>query len=328
MRTRSLGASGLDVSVVSLGSWLTLGEAVDEEASKAVVRRGFELGINLFDTANVYARGGAEEILGRAIRDLSRDEVVVATKVFGEMGPGPLDRGLSAPAIRHQCEQSLRRLRLETINLYQCHRYDPEVPLEETCRAMDELVRTGKVRSWGVSEWTAGQMAEAVSLCGREGLAPPVSDQPRYSMLQREAEVEVLPACADLGLGVLAFSPLAQGMLTGKYRGTTKVPPGSRAAGEQGRLLRERFFTPEHFARVERLRAIADGLGVPLARLAIAWTLHRPEVTTAIVGATRPEQLQENVAAADLELDDEVRGRIEEALVRETPRRRAGPCRP
>jgi aryl-alcohol dehydrogenase-like predicted oxidoreductase len=181
---------------------------------------------------------------------------------------------------------------------------------------MDELVRAGKIRHWGVSEseWTASQMAEAVDLCGREGLAPPVSDQPRYSMLQREAEDEVLPACARLRLGVLVFSPLAQGMLTGKYRGADDVPEGSRAASEQGRWLRERFFAPEHFATVERLAAIAGDLGVPLARLALAWALRDPVVTTAIVGATRLEQLEENVAAADLELDAATLERIEEAL--------------
>ena len=314
MRYRRLGASGPEVSVVSLGSWLTFGDAVDEAASAAVVRRAFELGVNLFDTANVYARGSAEEILGRALRGLPREDVVVATKVFGEMGPGPLDRGLSAPAVRHQCEQSLRRLGVDVIDLYQCHRYDPGSALEETCRVMDELVRAGKVRLWGVSEWSPDQMARAVAIGEREGLTPPASDQPRYSMLQREAEREVLPACARLGLGVLAFSPLAQGMLTGKYRSADDVPTGSRAAGERGRWLRERFFAPAHFERVGRLRSVADGLGVPLPRLAIAWTLRRPEVTTAIVGSTRPEQIEENAAAAELELTNEVEERIEEVL--------------
>ena len=299
---------------MSLGSWLTFGEAVDQDATTAVVRRAFELGVNLFDTANVYARGGAEEVLGRAIADLPRDDIVVATKVFGEMGQGPLDRGLSAAAIVYQCEQSLRRLGVVTIDLYQCHRYDPEVPLEETCGAMDGLVRAGQIRHWGVSEWTAAQIQECRELCEREELTAPVSDQPRYSMLQREAEAEVLPACGRLGLGVLAFSPLAQGMLTGKYRGGDAVPADSRASGEQGRLLRERFFTPEHFARVERLLRVAEDLAVPLARVAIAWTLRQPEVTSAIVGATRTEQLEENVAAAELELTDEVLEQIEEAL--------------
>lgn len=314
MRTRRLGSSGPEVSVVSLGSWLTFGESVDQEVTTRVVRRAFDLGVNLFDTANVYARGGAEEVLGRALAGLPRDEVVIATKVFGEMGPGSLDRGLSAAAIAHQCEQSLRRLAVGTIDLYQCHRFDLEVPLEETCRAMDELVRAGRVRHWGVSEWTAPQMRDCLSLCEREGLTPPVSDQPRYSMLQREAEAEVIPEAGRLGLGVLVFSPLAQGMLTGKYRGEQDVPADSRAAGEQGRLLRERFFAPEHFARVERLREIAAGLGITPACLAIAWTLRLPEVTSAIVGATRPEQLEDNVAAADVELSEEALGWMEEAL--------------
>jgi len=233
---------------VSLGSWLTFGEAVDQDATTAVVRRAFELGVNLFDTANVYARGGAEEVLGRAIADLPRDDIVVATKVFGEMGQGPLDRGLSAAAIVYQCEQSLRRLGVVTIDLYQCHRYDPEVPLEETCGAMDGLVRAGQIRHWGVSEWTAAQIQESLELCEREGLTPPVSDQSRYSMLQREPEEEVLPACGRLGLGVLAFSPLAQGMLTGKYR-------RGRTAGRIASLGRAGAPAPRALLHARALRA-------------------------------------------------------------------------
>jgi aryl-alcohol dehydrogenase-like predicted oxidoreductase len=314
VRSRRLGRTGLEVSVVSLGSWLTFGGSVNTDASIAIVRRAFELGVTSFDTANVYERGRAEEVLGRALAPLPRHGYVVATKVFGEMGPGPDDRGLGERHVREQCDASLRRLGVDVIDLYQCHRYDPETPLEQTCRVMDELVRAGKIRHWGVSEWTPAQMTEAVELCEAQGWAPPETDQPRYSMLQRELEAEVLPACERLGLGVLVFSPLAQGVLTGKYRSPEDVPADSRAASARGAGFVSRFLTPEQLARVERLRAIADEVGVPLGRLAIAWTLRDPAVTTAIVGATRLEQIEENVLAADLELDERTLERIEEAL--------------
>jgi aryl-alcohol dehydrogenase-like predicted oxidoreductase len=309
-----LGRAGLEVAVISLGSWLTFGGSVGQEASIACIRRAFELGVTLFDTANVYERGGAEEVLGRALAPLPRDRYVVATKVFGEMGPGPEDRGLGERHVREQCDASLRRLGLDAIDLYQCHRYDPETPLGETCRVMDELVRAGKIRHWGVSEWTPAQMREAVALCEREGFAVPETDQPRYSMLQREAEAEVLPTCAELRLGVLVFSPLAQGVLTGKYRSPDDVPEGSRASTQAGKGFVARFLNDPTLAKVERLRAVAEDVGVPLGRLAIAWTLRRPEVTTAIVGATHPDQVQENVAAADVELEPDTLARVEAAL--------------
>jgi aryl-alcohol dehydrogenase-like predicted oxidoreductase len=314
VRTRTLGRTGLRVPLISLGSWLTLGGSVGEDASVAIVRRAFELGVTLFDTANVYERGGAEEVLGRALAPLPREELVVATKVFGEMGPRPEDRGLGEHHVREQCDASLRRLGLDAIDLYQCNRYDPETPLEATCRVMDELVRAGKVRHWGVSEWTPAQMTEAVELCQRESLAPPETDQPRYSMLQREAERLVLPACERLRFGVLVFSPLAQGVLTGKYRTAGDLPEGSRASSPRGRGFVARFLTDEHLARVERLRAIAAEVGVPLAHLALAWAVRSPVVSTAIVGATSVEQLEQNVAAADVELDAATLDRIEAAL--------------
>lgn len=314
MRYRSLGRTGLEVSVVSLGSWLTFGGSVGEEVAIACVRRAFELGVNLFDTANAYGRGRAEEVLGRALARLPRDRILVATKVYFPMGPGPEDRGLGRTHLLAQCDASLRRLGLGTIDLYQCHRYDPQTPLEETCRVMDELVRTGKVRHWGVSEWTPEQMQAAVSLCERVGLTPPATDQPRYSMLERGIEEDVLPACRRLGLGVLAFSPLAQGMLTGKYLSADEVPPGSRAADPEAAGFVRRFFTRENFARVDRLRALAGELGLPMSRLALAWALRLPEVSTAIVGATRVEQVDENVAAADVELHRDALDAVERAL--------------
>ena len=314
MRKRVLGRTGLEVSIVSLGSWLTFGASVAEDTSIACIRRAFELGVTLFDTANVYERGGAEEVLGRALAPLPRDDYVVATKVFGEMGPGSDDRGLGRTHVRQQCDESLRRLAVDVIDLYQCHRYDPETPLEETCRVMDELVAAGRIRHWGVSEWAPDQMRDAVTLCEREGLAIPETDQPRYSMLQRDAEAEVFATCAELRFGVLAFSPLAQGVLTGKYRSPDDVPEGSRASTQAGKGFVARFLTEPTLARVEAVRAVADEVAVPMSRLAIAWTLRRPEVTTAIVGATRLEQVEDNVAAGEMDLDDDVMERIEAAL--------------
>ncbi|HZD18070.1 MAG TPA: aldo/keto reductase family protein [Actinomycetota bacterium] len=314
MRYLTLGRTGMEVSVVSLGSWLTFGGSVDETTSAACVHRAFDLGVNLFDTANVYAGGRAEEVLGTALASLPRDRFLVATKVFFPMGPDPEDRGLGRAHVLAQCDASLRRLGLDVIDLYQCHRYDPETPLGETCRTMDELVRTGKVRAWGVSEWTAEQMEAAFAICEREGLALPATNQPRYSMLERGIEAEILPACALLGLGVLAFSPLAQGMLTGKYRSASEVPVDSRAADPRAAAFVRRFFTPEDFARVDRLRGVAVDLGVPMPRLALAWVLRRPEISTAIVGATRTAHVEEAVAAADVELGAGAWDRVERAL--------------
>jgi aryl-alcohol dehydrogenase-like predicted oxidoreductase len=311
VRYRPLGRTGLDVSAISLGSWLTFGGSVDERTSIECIRRAFELGVNFFDTADIYEAGRAEEIVGRALAALPREQVIVGTKVFFPMGMG---QGLGRPHVLAECDASLRRLGLEVIDLYQCHRYDPSTVLEETCRVMHDLVRAGKIRHWGVSEWTADQMADAVTLCEREGLTPPATDQPRYSMLQRAAEKEVLPACDRLGLGVVVFSPLAQGVLTGKYRSSDKRPPGSRAADPAGAAFVRPFLTRGNFATIDRLRPIASKLGLALGQVALAWVLRRPEVTSAIVGATSLAHVDENVSAADIDLDAGTLDAIERAL--------------
>ena len=312
MRYRTLGRTGLEVSTISLGSWLTFGGAIADDTAVACIRRAFELGVNLFDTANNYERGGAEELLGRALAPFPRDRYFVATKVYSPMGPGPSDRGLGRSHVLEQCDASLRRLGLEAIDLYQCHRYDDDTPLEETCRVMDELVRAGKIRHWGVSKWGPEQMDEAVALCERAGLTGPETDQPRYSILHRTIEADVLPACERLGLGVLVFSPLAQGLLTGKYRNPKAMPEGSRGAGPRAKFI-SRFLTRENFAIIDRLRPIASDLGLPLGRVALAWVLRRAVVSTAIVGATKPEHVEENAAAADLDLDEATLERLEAA---------------
>ena len=314
MKYRKVGRWGLRVSEVALGSWLTFGGSVDEDAAVSCIRRAFDLGVNLIDTANVYAEGRAEEIVGRAVRELPRGQVVVATKVFGPMGEGPNERGLSRKHVVEQCDASLVRLGVERIDLYQCHRFDPDTPLDELCRAMDDLIRGDKVLYWGVSEWTVGQLHEVDALCRREGLHPPIANQPRYSMLARDAEDEVLPACADLGLGVLAFSPLAQGVLTGKYASVDEAPSGSRAADPGTSASIGRLLTAENLARVGELGPIAAELGCSLGQLALAWVLRRDEVSSVIVGASGIEQIEDNVGASGIELDAGVLERIGSAL--------------
>jgi aryl-alcohol dehydrogenase-like predicted oxidoreductase len=314
MRTRRLGRTDLEVSVITLGSWLTYGGSVEADTAVACMRRAVELGVNLLDTANVYAAGASEEVVGRALATFARGEVLVGTKVFFPVGPGAEDRGLGRAHVLRECDRSLARLGVERIDLYQCHRYDTETPLEETCRVMDDLVRAGKVRFWGVSEWTPEQIDAAMALCAREGFAPPSTDQPRYSLLERGVEDGVLDACARHDLGVLAFSPLAQGMLTGKYRDAASVPPDSRAADEDGRAFIERFFTDANFARIARLVEVATAAGMAPAELALAWVLRRPEVTSALIGASRPEQVEENVRAAERVLEGSILGEIERAL--------------
>jgi voltage-dependent potassium channel beta subunit len=310
MQYRNLGHSGLKVSEVALGSWLTFGES-DAETGAARIRSAYELGINLFDTADVYAKGAAEEILGRTLSDLPRHRLVIASKCFWPMSDDPNDRGLSRKHVFESVEASLRRLRTDYLDLHQCHRQDPETPLEETVAAYDDLVRQGKLLYWGVSEWDPTQILEAVRIARASGARPPISSQPQYSLLHRHAERKVFPACKEAGLGQIVFSPLAQGVLTGKY-GSGVRPADSRGAHEQlGRWMQE-YLVTDVLARVEQLRAIAGEQGLTLAQLALAWCLRDRHVASVIVGATRPEQIVENAAASGKELAPEVLARIEE----------------
>jgi aryl-alcohol dehydrogenase-like predicted oxidoreductase len=304
----------MKVSEVSLGSWLTYGGSVEQDAARACIRRAYELGINFFDTANVYHRGAAETVLGEVLADYPRDSLVIATKVFFPMGEGPNDRGLSRKHIVEQCHASLRRLKTDYVDLYQCHRYDPAVPLDETLRALDDLVCQGKVLYPGVSEWKAGQIAEAVGMQERMGWHRLVSSQPQYSMLVRTIESEVVPASQRLGLGQIVWSPLAQGVLTGKYRPGAPLPQGSRATDPSSNAFMEPLLQQPVLEAVDRLRPIADQVGVTLAQLAIAWVLRLPNVSSAIVGATKVEQVEGNAAASGVKLGDDVLARIDEAL--------------
>jgi aryl-alcohol dehydrogenase-like predicted oxidoreductase len=309
VRYRRLGASDLEVSEISLGSWLTYGVGVDSENAKACVDRAFEVGINFIDTANVYGRGRAEEFLGDVLSGRPRDSYVLATKVYFRMSNE--DRGLSRAQIEKQIDASLRRLRTDYVDLYQCHRYDVETPLEETMGALTEVVRSGKARYLGFSEWTAEQIAAALALPGVERF---VSSQPQYSLIWRRPERDVIPLCAKEGISQIVWSPLGQGVLTGKYRPGKAPPADSRAASERMGGEMGRFFNDRVLEAVERLRPIAAGLGITPAQLALAWVLREPNVASAIVGATRPQQVADNAAASGIELDDATLAAIDEAL--------------
>jgi len=314
VRYRHLGASGLRVSEISLGSWLTYGGSVEDDAATACIHRAFELGVNLFDTANVYRRGEAEQVVGRALRGIDRDDYVLATKVFFPMGEGPNDSGLSRKHVMEQCERSLRRLGVDYVDLYQCHRPDPNTPVEETLRALDDLVSRGDVLYIGVSEWSADQLEGARRIQAELGFDPIISSQPQYSMLYRAIEDDVIPVSRRLGIGQIVWSPIAQGVLTGKYAPGDAPPTGSRAAHPEDAMFMARFMEDRVLEGVQRLRPLADELGVTMAQLAIAWVLRERGVSSAIVGASRPEQVEENLAASGVELPADVLAAIDVAL--------------
>ncbi|GGH84664.1 voltage-dependent potassium channel beta subunit [Pullulanibacillus pueri] len=312
MQYRRLGKTGLKVSEISLGSWLTYGGYVEEQKAVASIDKAYELGINFFDTANVYMRGEAEKIVGKALRKYPRSSYVLATKVFGKMGDGPNDQGLSRKHILEQCDASLTRLGLDYVDIYYCHRFHQETPLEETLRALDDLVRQGKILYIGVSEWTAEQISEAVHLADKKLLDRIVVNQPNYSMLHRNIEAEIIPVSEKHGIGQVVFSPLAQGVLTGKYKKGEQAPAGSRAA--QKDLNLSRLLTDDNLDKVEQLKSVAAEEGLSLAQLALAWILRQENVASTLVGASRPEQLEENVKASGITLSKEALDHIETIL--------------
>jgi aryl-alcohol dehydrogenase-like predicted oxidoreductase len=299
------------VSEISLGSWLTYGGGVDRERAEACVAKAFELGIDFIDTANVYSGGRAEEFLGEVLKSRPRDSYVLATKVMSEMPNG--DRGLSRAQILKQIDASLHRLQTSYVDLYQCHAYDRDVPMEETLEAMTEVVRAGKARVIGVSNWNGKQIRGAVRLARERGFAKIVSSQPEYSLLHRNPERGVFPASRANGVSQIVWSPLAQGVLTGKYRPGEAYPDGTRAAARgDGFMLR--YLTDDVLARVQHLRSLADGLGITIGQLALAWALREPNLASVIVGASRPEQVVENAGASGIALDDATIATIEEVL--------------
>ncbi|HET9138715.1 aldo/keto reductase family protein [Actinophytocola sp.] len=323
MEFRRLGRSGLSVSEISYGNWITHGSQVEEEQAHACVRAALDSGITTFDTADVYANTKAEEVLGRALAGQRRESLEIFTKVYWPTGPGgPNDKGLGRKHIMESANASLRRLKTDYVDLYQAHRFDSSVPLEETMLAFADLVRAGKVLYIGVSEWKADQISRGAALA-RELKVPFVSNQPQYSMLWRVIESQVVPTCEREGMSQIVWSPIAQGVLTGKYLPGQAPPAGSRATDEQGKNFIARLMRDDVLERVQQLKPIAEDVGLSMAQLAIAWVLQNPNVASAIIGATRPEQVTENVKAAGVRLDAEVLDRIDKVLdgiVQDDPR--------
>lgn len=314
MQYRHLGRAGVRVSTISLGSWLTYGNAVEEEVAINCIQKAYEAGVNFFDTANVYNRGSAERTVGRALSAFPRESYVLATKVYFPMGEGPNDRGLSRKHIVEQCNASLRRLNVDYIDLYQCHRYDPETPVEEVLRALDDLVTQGKVLYTGVSEWAAYQISDAAHTARELNLDKIVSNQPVYNMLTRYIEREVIPICEREGIGQIVFSPLAQGVLTGKYQPGQQPQQGTRAANSQLNMFMSDLMSDKTLAAVQNLQKLAQQGGYTLSQLALAWVLRQPNVSSAIIGASRPEQVEENVKASEITLSQDMLQGIDEIL--------------
>ena len=298
MKYRQLGSSELRVSEISLGSWLTYGLAVEAQKARACLDAAFEVGINFIDTANVYGRGAAESFLGDALRDRPRDSYVLATKLYFPMTD--TDRGLSRAQIEKQLDASLKRLNTDYVDLYQCHRYDADTPLDETVEALSRAVRSGKVRYIGFSEWSADQIEAATQLSGAE---PFVSSQPQYSLLWRKPEADVIPVCEANGISQIVWSPLGQGVLTGKYLPDARLPGDSRAASDAMGGFMDRLMQPRVLEAVQQLKPLAQEAGLSLAQFSLAWVLDHPNVASAIIGASRPEQVEENASASGAAVD-------------------------
>ena len=317
MQYRRLGASGLKVSEVCLGSWLTYGNATEDQTAEQCIDRAYELGINFFDTANVYARGKSEEVVGRALSKYPRDSYVVATKVYFPMNDGPMpnNKGLSRKHIMEQAEASLKRMNLDYIDLYQCHRYDTETPLEETLRALDDLVSQGKALYTGFSQWSAAQIADAVQFQEKHNLDRFVSSQPYYNLLGRDIEKDVIPVCEREGIGQIVYSPLAQGLLTGKYKPGQPLPADSRAADpKQNQFLNSGKLDDAKLEQIQKLAPIAQELGLSMPQLALAWCLRQPNVSSVIIGASKPSQVEDNAGASGVTLSQETLKAIDEAI--------------
>ncbi|MFE4106545.1 aldo/keto reductase family protein [Almyronema epifaneia] len=314
MKYRQLGSSDLNVSEIALGSWLTYSGGVERQQAEACVHKAFEVGINFIDTANVYGRGAAEAFLGEVLQGRDRASYILATKVYFPMSD--TDQGLSAAQIHKQIDASLQRLRTDYVDLYQCHRYDADTPLEETMTALSEVVRQGKARYIGFSEWNPAQIQAALDLPNVEKF---VSSQPQYSMLWRQPEAKVFPLCADNGIGQIVWSPLAQGVLTGKYQPGEAPPANSRAANDKMNSFMRDLRSDRTLKAVQKLRPIAEQLNLSMAQLALAWILRDQRVSAAIVGASRPEQLADNAAASGVELSDEVLQAIDQVLAPALP---------
>jgi len=314
MEFRHLGRSGLKVSEIAYGNWITHGSQVAEDAAMACIAAALDEGITTFDTADVYAGTKAEDVLGRGLHGVRRESVEICTKVYWPSGPGANDRGLSRKHIIESAHASLRRLRTDYVDLYQAHRYDHETPLEETMRAFDDLVRQGKALYIGVSEWRAEEIAAALRIADEMGLDRIVSNQPQYNMIWRVIESEIVPLCEKEGVSQIVWSPIAQGALTGKYLPGAAPPAGSRATDSTGSRFIADYLSDDILGRVQQLRTVAEAAGLTLSQLAVAWTLQNPNVSAAIVGASRPEQVRENVSASGVRLDPALLAKMDDIL--------------
>jgi aryl-alcohol dehydrogenase-like predicted oxidoreductase len=314
MEYRHLGRSGLKISELTYGNWLTHGAQIDQDAATACVNAALDVGITTFDTADVYAQGRAETALGVALKGQRREGLEIFTKVYWPTGDGMNDRGLSRKHMIESCEASLRRLGVDYVDLYQAHRFDYETPIDEVIRAFDDLIRQGKVLYAGVSEWKASQIRDAVTMQQELGYDRFISSQPEYSMLWRVIEAEVVPTSKELGLSQIVWSPMAQGALTGKYVPGQQPPSGSRGSTADGADMMEDYLSDRILERVQKLKPIADDAGLSMAQLALAWVLQNDNVAAAIVGATKPEQVKDNAGASGVRLEPELMTRIDEAL--------------
>jgi aryl-alcohol dehydrogenase-like predicted oxidoreductase len=309
MQYRQLGNSDLEVSEIALGSWLTFGVGIDTRKSQDCIKTAFDAGINFIDTANVYGQGAAETFLGETLKGVARDSYVLATKLYFPMSD--TDKGLSADQIHKQLNDSLTRLRTDYVDLYQCNRFDEDTPLEETMQALTEVVKAGKVRYIGFSEWTAPQIQAAMDI---PGVVPFISSQPQYSMLHREPEAEVIPLCADNGISQIVWSPLAQGVLTGKYGKGGQAPADSRALNPQMNIFIDKWLGEDLLKSIQQLSPIAADLSISMTQLALAWVLHEPNLASAIIGASKPQQVKENASASGIKLDDATLEAIDSVL--------------
>jgi voltage-dependent potassium channel beta subunit len=315
MKYRRLGKSGVKLSEIGLGGWLTFGHVANATAGRELIGTAFDSGINFFDTANVYATGACESMWGELLSEHTRSSYVLATKVYFPMGEGPNDQGLSRKHIMEQCEASLNRLQTDYIDLYQCHRYDDETPLEETVRAMHDLIQQGKILYWGFSCWPADKIRKTLKICGDRYYAP-VSSQPHYNMLMRDVENDVLPVCREHGIGQVVFSPLEQGILTGKYKPGQPLPQGSRATDErQNQWIKDLAADQKILEHVHQLHEIAEEADCTLSQLALAWVLQHDGFTSCITGATRASQIEENSKASGIDLSQDQMARIDQIIM-------------
>jgi len=315
MKYRRLGKSGVKLSEIGLGGWLTFGHIANETTGRELIDTAFGSGINFFDTANVYANGACESMWSQLLREYTRSSYVLATKVYFPMGDGPNDQGLSRKHIMEQCEASLGRLNTDYIDLYQCHRYDDETPLEETIHAMDDLIHQGKILYWGFSCWPVDKIRKTMKICGDRHYAP-ISSQPHYNMLMRDLEVEVLPVCREHAIGQVVFSPLEQGILTGKYKPGQPLPGGSRAGDErQNQWIKDLASDQNMLEHVQQLHAVADEAECTLSQLSLAWILQKDGFTSCITGATRASQIEENCKASGVELSQDQLTRIDQIIM-------------